>query len=694
MLWMDTSEGNFLTNHGGVLLADNMTFPGLRKVIESQGYLCADLAPPGPAARGRLSLLIEEGIEVALEKVGAVAPGVGANANVDASISDQLYRARLVEKRGIVVMLPYLEGMSNWAGILDGEDSVTLSWWMQATQERPLGLVIESANQSLKVYPTPVPFESLLRSTTYPPPPPTAPEQASSTDAMDLSEPPPGVRTSELEAQAVEIPDHALPASAVQPELDALAELDAPLAPVDGEPCVQLDFPEPFFATCGTGEEPIATESATELRTEPEPTTSNSEELEAQDLLCISPVTAIATNVDDSESVHDARTVKLEPARDILEAARNGELDALTLTEQPKAAPAAEAAVPFLREAPELADAGSELGDEKPTDTEALEVPEPAAASSTLTPSSTLPRVTRTHKHRADAQQDDADTTDPFHRLAQREWPNWLRELESTRGPKPLAVVERTFVSAYTPLKEAWLRNIAGPKALAALKTFADSFEQSYSEAFDALRVRGKRPTMVLDIPEIAQRIGRLHGARSIQLVLVDAMRFDVGLRVQDRLRRLSHGQVSLAERLLLWSALPTTTETQIDLIGKGSSGLREPIAPQETPALVARGKNAATPRRIKAGNRELIKLDVIEANIAEPGKSEVGRLDELADSVAEVMVDYLLKQPPRTLVMLFGDHGFLLDPVASGTSAGRSGGASPEEVLVPAFAWLVGNVH
>ena len=49
---------------------------------------------------------------------------------------------------------------------------------------------------------------------------------------------------------------------------------------------------------------------------------------------------------------------------------------------------------------------------------------------------------------------------------------------------------------------------------------------------------------------------------------------------------------------------------------------------------------------------------------------------------------------PPRTLVMMFGDHGFLLDPVVGGTSAGRSGGASPEEVLVPAFAWLVGNVH
>jgi hypothetical protein len=43
---------------------------------------------------------------------------------------------------------------------------------------------------------------------------------------------------------------------------------------------------------------------------------------------------------------------------------------------------------------------------------------------------------------------------------------------------------------------------------------------------------------------------------------------------------------------------------------------------------------------------------------------------------------------------MVFGDHGFLLDSLEGGTTAARSGGASPEEVLVPAFAWLIGNVH
>ena len=87
-------------------------------------------------------------------------------------------------------------------------------------------------------------------------------------------------------------------------------------------------------------------------------------------------------------------------------------------------------------------------------------------------------------------------------------------------------------------------------------------------------------------------------------------------------------------------------------------------------------------------------KLDIIEAALTEPGKSEPARLDAIADQVGSAMADHFLKLPPRTLVMMFGDHGFLFDRLEHGTSAGRCGGASPEEVLVPAFAWLVGSVH
>src|SRR5690606_10773633 len=105
----------------------------------------------------------------------------------------------------------------------------------------------------------------------------------------------------------------------------------------------------------------------------------------------------------------------------------------------------------------------------------------------------------------------EAPQEDPFDAYARQNWQSWVRELEAARGPKPLAVIERLFVTAYTRLDAALERGIADESARSALLSWRSSFSKSYAEAFDALRVRGKRPTMVLDIPEVAQRIGRLH---------------------------------------------------------------------------------------------------------------------------------------------------------------------------------------
>ncbi len=691
-------------------------------------------------------MLIEEAIESALGQLGAVAPGVGASVSVDASISDQLYRARLIERRGIVVFLPHLAGLTNLDGTLDGDDSVALAWWIRATRERPLGLVVDSKNRALKVYPSPVPFEELLQpDSDTPRAPPTAPDQAASAEAMELSEAPPGVapkasagppaagredetgsseppaRTpsreeygpSKLEIRLVTERDEIPHEEDGDDEVPAVEALDA------AEGCGELTV-HPMVSLVGDGEAERTAHRAAEAECD-EPSEPDAE---APPRVSEAPTPASDEVIDAAEineqtrsaalNLHEARTVKLAPSREVLEQVRRG---SAVGTIRPSAAGAQLAAA-----AQHLTDTGSDpeqepasetrpreatLPREQPGDVDAPAAPEGAATAETAPATQPPPtsKLEQNERESETAEQPAApepaarpveadEPSDPFHRLAQREWPNWMRELLTTRGPKPLAVVERIFVSAYTPLREAYTLGLAGAEAGPVLKAFADSFEQSYSEAFDALRVRGKRPTMVLDIPEIAQRIARLHGARSTQLVLIDALRFDIGLRVQDRLRKRSRGQASLAERLLLWSALPTTTETQVALIGKGPGGLREPVVPTETPVVVARGRNATTLRRTKAGHKELLKLDVIEAALTEPGKAEPTRLDELADQVAEAMSDYFDKLPPRTLVMMFGDHGFLLDPLDSGSSRGRSGGASPEEVLVPAFAWLVGNVH
>jgi hypothetical protein len=89
------------------------------------------------------------------------------------------------------------------------------------------------------------------------------------------------------------------------------------------------------------------------------------------------------------------------------------------------------------------------------------------------------------------------------------------------------------------------------------------------------------------------------------------------------------------------------------------------------------------------------MKLDVVEDMLREPGLPVSERLVEIADRAADAILDHMAKQAPRTLVVVFGDHGFGLDPKAQGTTEEvLQGGSSPEEVLVPAFAWLTGAVH
>ncbi len=264
-------------------------------------------------------------------------------------------------------------------------------------------------------------------------------------------------------------------------------------------------------------------------------------------------------------------------------------------------------------------------------------------------------------------------------------WERWEQELRAADGPRPLGAVERLFQEAFVPLGLAWLRGNAPQRVRKVLDDWSSSFAQSYADSFCAFSARGKRPQMVLDIPSISLRLARLHAARSVQLVLVDGLRFDLGQLIEMRLMQRLANRAVLAERLLLWSALPSTTETQLRLLERGPDSLRDTSVPDELPALVAKGTAATQPRRLHVGRRDVLKLDLVEARLAEPGSFGAEDLELLADQVTESLGRTLESLPERTLVMVFGDHGFLTHPVP------RSGGASPEEVLVPAQAWMIG---
>lgn len=206
----------------------------------------------------------------------------------------------------------------------------------------------------------------------------------------------------------------------------------------------------------------------------------------------------------------------------------------------------------------------------------------------------------------------------------------------------------------------------------------------------------GKRPPMVFDAPDIAARIGRLNGARAVKLLLVDAMRFDIGERVADRLRERLTGKAVCVERMLLWSALPTTTPTQMALLGRGPDGLRDAEPTSDPDPEIARGRAVSTLRRERVGSREVMKLDLVEARLRTSGPGYDERLEAIADEVTPVLTKFIDTLPPRTLLFVFGDHGFRMPASADGRTTGPAtqGGTSPEEVLVPGQAWLVGGVH
>ena len=276
------------------------------------------------------------------------------------------------------------------------------------------------------------------------------------------------------------------------------------------------------------------------------------------------------------------------------------------------------------------------------------------------------------------------------------EWRTHAIELDNARGPKPVAVIEKLFVTRYAPLVGAVARGEADQASRGVVDAWRASFENSYRDAFSALRVTGKRPPMVFDAPDIAGRIGRLNGARKVALVLVDAMRFDIGERVAERLKEKLVGRAVCVERMLLWSALPTTTPTQLSLLGRGPEGLRDVEPASEPEPEIARGRAVSTLRRERVGSREVMKLDLVEARLRTPGPGYDERLSAIADEVAPVILKFIETLPPRTLIFLFGDHGFRLpaSPDGSATGAATQGGTSPEEVLVPGQAWLVGGVH
>jgi hypothetical protein len=275
-------------------------------------------------------------------------------------------------------------------------------------------------------------------------------------------------------------------------------------------------------------------------------------------------------------------------------------------------------------------------------------------------------------------------------------WRSWAIALGAARGPQPLASFERLFVESYMPLANAIAAGLEDARAIRAHDEFKSGFERTYTDAFATFGATGRRPRLVMDAYEVALKQARLHNARTTHVLVVDAMRHDLGCLVRDELSTRAAGIASLTSESLLWSSLPTTTYRQLETLARGMDALRAPAMEETTESL--RGRSAETVRRLRVGSRELYKLDVVPSMLgalpdpaASPGPAHVvAALGDIATSVADAVLRHIGSLPPRTLLLVLGDHGFTIDRRGRITH----GGASPEEVLVPCLAYLVGDLH
>ncbi len=266
-------------------------------------------------------------------------------------------------------------------------------------------------------------------------------------------------------------------------------------------------------------------------------------------------------------------------------------------------------------------------------------------------------------------------------------WRDYVDTLEAARGPQTLASFERLFSNAYIPLANAIDRGLAERRAEAARDEFRRTFSRSYSEALPTFALTGKRPRMVLDAFDVAAKMARAHGARTAQVLLVDGMRFDLAAQIAERTTELLEGRAQLADRITLFSALPSSTPRQLEALARGIEALRGTDGERDPEPM--RGRTADTVRRVRLGSRDLYKLDVVETTLAAAGEAAIDVIDDVAEDAARAIAKHARAQPAKTLIFVLGDHGFRFDH-----GAARHGGASPEEVIVSGHAFLVGDVH
>ena len=581
--------------------------------------------------RGKLREAVEGALEAALAARGAPPASDDGQPDPRTAAHDQLLRARDLSVPGLCLVMPALGSLADARGVLDPADSAVLTVWGELTGQQPVVVIFEAPDRGLKAL-APTPLPTLFGTL----------EQAAHEVGLDR-----------LALVRSTVPDDGFEGDD-EPEgvLEDFSETPALLPEVFAAFAADHALEQSLLPE--EHEHKLAMMRETQALSQPPPPPEG--EIDDEDGE-IDPSRLSAEQVLE----HSRRALERALAKD-RESAAAAETDEATLESAQE--PPSSRRRAHGKGSPEAEHAGA--GHDRPRPKVAPPrrpaFPKPDAAS------------LREH----------------------------VRELGVAHGPQPVRLIEQLYRTRYAPLLEAVSSGLDDEPTRLGLTQWRKGFEKSYGEAYTTIRLTGKRPPMVLDAPEAAAKLGKLNGARTVELLLVDSMRLDLGERVKRLLKQRLAARAACVDESLLWASLPSITPVQLRLLATGPRGLREGDPSSERDPVVQRGRSVTTLRRVRIGQRDLVKLDVVEARLRDAGPPFDQRLGAIAEEVAAVIDKCVQSLPPRTLLYVFGDHGFKLAPsgdeqgstATRGTGPATQGGSSPEEVLVPAYAWLVGDVH
>src|SRR3954447_25400057 len=114
-----TDLAPFVPLPGGARFVHKGDLTRLEGALASAGLLAVHVPPPTPATRGKLRDLIDAAIEAVLDREQAPPAGVSDMADLDRSLSDQLFRARQAGAAGFALYIASLRSAGNLAGALD-----------------------------------------------------------------------------------------------------------------------------------------------------------------------------------------------------------------------------------------------------------------------------------------------------------------------------------------------------------------------------------------------------------------------------------------------------------------------------------------------------------------------------------------------------------------------------------------------